>query len=185
MFELFKLNESMGNIRGQPLKLAICFNKEEKTNLEDFLNSFDMNEEHHFVILEGDCILVRIFRLDTLNRDSFIFAIYWYHISENGHLKYCSSGPMNTEDCLWFFKKHISPYGVLTIEDSEKKFDEIISNSSFINRKNLVNEMRSSMKSGLNRNFKLESLAKKTVRDYCVELDTLPLPRRMIDYLKE
>lgn len=125
----------MGNTEGQQLKRTICLGEEAISKLKDFVTDLDSDDdgnydrELHFVVLEGDCVLVRIYRFNLWTWEAFEsgfwdnlkFAIQWYHMYENGEFDSFSSEAMNMEDTLRWIQKHVSPEGDTAIEDCDQK----------------------------------------------------------------
>lgn len=111
-------------------------------------------------------------------------------------MQYYQTHTMSMETCLLWIDERVSPNGMMAIEDYEKKaFDilkahcDIVSYFVWFIRKgessDPLSEMRLAMKNMLISSCNLKSLSKRVIVSHCSNLNTLPLPRRIIDYLKE
>lgn len=182
---------------GEPLKLSICLSDRDEAKLKNFVTDLDSDYgELYFIVLEGDCIVVSIKCFTIYGWDKmwywvasqrwpkFGFAIDWFHVNKYGQLEIFGSANGNMKECLSWITKHISPYGVLAVEDS-RKLETLLSDYPFVESTDQILELRARTRHAVNRSINLESLTKRVIRSNCVELDTLSLPRKIIEYLKQ
>lgn len=187
------------NTFGEPLKHSICLSDEDEEKLKDFVSDLDGKDRAslQFIVLEGDCVLFTIERFITWRWDKvwnwhpplstirIQFSISWFHISKyDESLAIFGTTNGNMEICFRWIKQHVSPYGVLAVEDSDR-LAKIIEYYPLDHLSDQFVELYSTMKKQLNRNINLESLTKRVIRGQCVDLDKLDLPRKIVDYLKQ
>lgn len=168
----------------------------------------------HYVVLEGDCVLITITRyfdffskgplwnmLDTKPWDKLDFSVRKYFVCAN-EMKYFQTYSISFKKCLENLNRYVSPNGALALEDHTHQALDIFMTAfdlktCFLNRywipaggvfvslNKPVPELRSAMVNMLNRDTRLQSLTKRVILSHCVELDNLPLPKQMVNYLKE
>lgn len=209
MGNFFSVNDS--NTEHEPINNAIRLTHAATEKLKNFI--IDVvdgkdDESLQYVILEGNNVVVTITRYVwqcKYTYDNVLeFEIQWCTI-EDGNLEYYGSDKLELIECLRWFKKRVSlTKGAMAIEDPEQKaFDTLTSNfydweedfeinwnmlegESFVaTLPEPVIKLRSDMKIALNRGCSLESLSAQKIRDCCDDLEKLPLPKLMVDNLKE
>lgn len=177
----------------------ICLEKEARTKLMNFIldpNGKD-GESLHYVVLEGNCVLVTITRdiyhIGDENDPLFLFMTVEYRMSGNGKMEYITSGFDQTNESLQMIKENVS-YGPRAIEDPSHEaleflmsvFDDVgtinwrmLKGESFVISSNLsVEELRAAMKSIATRGANLQDLTKQDILSNC---NGLPLPEKMIE----
>lgn len=190
----------MGNTEGEPLECSICLSEETKSKLKDFVANltFEGDSSLHFIILEGDSVLLRIDRFNTNPWENiwwpdpiqswvtFKFHIRWCRRNKFGYPQKVGYDFVNMKECFDLMKKHVSPYGVAVIEYS-KELDRIMSNPDPFadDPMDVIRDLRSTMKLEFNRNISLSNLTKQVILSRCKNLNQLPLPRKIVEYLKE
>lgn len=83
------------------------------------------NDSLHFIVLEGDCVLVTINRLVRKGEPKFKIQKFW--INENGQISIVTSRRWKRAlACINEINRRVSAFGVPAIEDVERKAIDVI-----------------------------------------------------------